>query len=241
VTAEATVAAALRRRLEDPVRGVRVGAASALRGNLDLTTKAGAELLQCLAINADQPAGQMQLGAFALARGNASEAATHYQKAVAWDPNSAPIRHDYAVALSTLNRPQDAVEQLLAACKLEPNNPEFQYKLALGWNELGQTPKAIECLREAVRLDPRHARAWYNLGLALSGDGRTEEALEALSRAELADGSDPRSPYAQATVLARMGRLVEARRAAQRALEIEPGFEAARELVRELSTANERQ
>jgi Flp pilus assembly protein TadD len=66
----------------------------------------------------------------------------------------------------------------------------------------------------------------------LNSTGLTEEALQALIRAESADGSDPRSPYARATILARSGRTEEARRAAQRALEINPRFEPAREMLR---------
>jgi tetratricopeptide (TPR) repeat protein len=91
-----------------------------------------------------------------------------------------------------------------------------------------------------VRLDPGQARAWYNLGLVLNSDARTEEALEALGRAESADSSDARSPYARATILARLRKVDEARSAAQRALEIEPRFEPARELLRSLATANRR-
>ncbi len=238
---EPASADALKLSLTDPVRAVRVGAAWALRANLDLASPAAKELLHCLAANADQPAGQMQLGAFFSVRGEATNAVEHYQRALEWDPNSAVIRHDYAVVLSTLNRPQEAVEQLQTACKLEPKNAEFQYKLALAWNELGRKAEVIECLRQAVRLDPSHARAWYNLGLALSAEGRTEEALDALNRAESVDASDPRNPFAQATILAQLGRVDEARRAARRALQIEPGFEAARELMQKLSTANGRE
>ena len=68
----------------------------------------------------------------------------------------------------------------------------------------------------------------------LNSAGRTEEALQALIRAESADSSDPRSPYARATILARLNRWEEARRAARRALEIEPHFEAARELLQQM-------
>jgi tetratricopeptide (TPR) repeat protein len=229
-----SVVQALRGSLEDEVRGVRVAAAWALRARLDLSSRAGGELLHSLAINSDQPGGQAQQGIFALSRGDAPKAALHYKKAIEWDPNSGGIRHDYAVVLSGLNRTPEAVEQLQAACRLEPRNAEFQYKLALAWNELGQTGKTLEGLQAAVLLDPAHARAWYNLGLAFSSAGRSTEALDALTRAESADGFDPRIPYARATILSRLERLEEARRAAQRALEIAPGFEPARELLRTL-------
>ena len=225
----------LGRCLEDPVRGVRIAAAWALRENLDLSSKTGKELLHCLAINADQPTGQMQLGAFALARSKPTQAAEHYRKAVDWDPNSALIRNDYAVVLSQLNQPRAALEQLQAACRLEPTNAEFQYKLALAWNELGEPNKTIECLQTAVRLDPRHARAWYNLGLALNSTAQTEAALQALAEAESVDPRDPRIAYARATILAQLGRLEEARAAARRVLQIDADFVAARKLLEVLA------
>jgi tetratricopeptide (TPR) repeat protein len=231
VAQDKDVSAAFRRSLSDPSRGVRFEAAWALRDELDLNSKAGIELQETLAHNSDQPIGQMQLAAFALARAKPEQAAAHYEKAIAWDPGSAGIRHDYAVVLARLHRVQDAVHQLEVACSLEPTNAMYQFSLALGCSDLGQTSNTIRYLREAVRLQPGFARAWYNLGLALAAAGSSEEALEALTRAGSADSSDPNAPYAQATILIRIGRTNEARRAARRALEIDPNLDSARELL----------
>jgi tetratricopeptide (TPR) repeat protein len=220
--------------LDDPVLAVRLAAAWALRTTLDPASAAGAALVHSLAINADQPVGQMQLAAFALARTNPPEALKHFEKAIAWDPNSALIHHDYAIVLSGLNRTQEAVDQLQTAVRIEPRNAGFHYTLALGWNELGRIDKTIEELQAAVRLDPGLARAWYNLGLALDSARRTDEAVQALRRAESADASDPRAAYAEAVILAQLGRTGEARQAALRALVARPDFEPARELLRTL-------
>jgi tetratricopeptide (TPR) repeat protein len=228
------VSTALRRSLTDPVRGVRFEAAWALRSGLDLASKAGIELQETLAHNSDQPVGQMQLAAFALARANPEQAASHYEKAIEWDPGSGGIRHDYAVVLAGLHRVQDAVHQLESACSLEPTNAAYQYSLALACAELGQTSNTIRYLHVAVRLQPGFARAWYNLGLALASAGRSEEALDALTRAGSADKSDPSAPYAEATILIRIGRTDEAQRAARRALEIDPNLESAKDLLRSI-------
>ncbi len=228
------VAESLRQRLDDPLRSVRLAAAWALRSTVDPSSKAGRELLHSLDLNADQPVGQMRNGHYALARNEPQKALAHFQKAVEWDSNSAPFRHELAVALSQLNRSAEAAVQLEAACKLEPRNAEYWYKLALAWNEAGQSEKTISGLETAVQLDPGHARAWYNLGLALNSAGRIEEALTALLRAETAAPGDPRAPYARATILARAGRTNEARQAAGRALELQPGFAPALELLRAL-------
>jgi tetratricopeptide (TPR) repeat protein len=230
------VAMALRKLLDDPVRSVRVSAAWALRASLPAGTQAARDLQYYLRLNSDQPTGQMQEGAFTLARGQPQEALAHYQKAVAWDPNSAASRHDLAVALSALGRTREAIEQLEAACRLEPKEAEYEFKLALAWTEAGAVDKAVAALDQAVRLDPRHARAWFNLGLARNTLGQTDSALEALERAETLAPDDPQIPYARATILARLGRKAEAGKAAERALDLNPGYAEAQQLLQELSS-----
>jgi tetratricopeptide (TPR) repeat protein len=224
----------IRPQLEDPMRNVRLAAAWALVSNVDPQSRAGRELLDSLAYNADQPVGQLQNAAYALARGQTLQALAHYEKALTWDPNSALIRHDYAVLLSTGNRHQEAVRQLETACKLEPTNAEYRYKLALALHELGNISKTIEELRTAVRLDEHHAPAWYNLGLALNSVGQADEGLTALGRAELAAPQDPRIPYASATILHGIRRTSEARKAARRALQIDPRYGPAVEFLQAL-------
>jgi predicted CXXCH cytochrome family protein len=225
---------AVAKHLEDPVRNVRVAAAWALRGTLDPASKAGTELLRMLDIVADQPIGQMQSGAYAAARGDNQQAVKHYAKAVEWDPNSAPIRNDYAVVLAAVNRSRDAVAQMEEACKLEPKNAEYHYRLGLALNEIGDMSRTIDELRTTVELDPKFSRAWYNLGLALNASGESEQGLKALAQAEMLTPADPHIPYARATILARLGDVDRAKEAAQRALQIDERFQPARDLLRSL-------
>jgi Flp pilus assembly protein TadD len=124
---------------------------------------------------------------------------------------------------------------LQTACRLAPRDAEYRYKLGLALNEIGRLDEAQAALAEAVKLDPQFARAWYNLGLAYSAQDKVEPALDALLRAESLDVRSPQIPYARATILARLGRRDEARRAAQRALELQPSFPAAADLLRALA------
>jgi Flp pilus assembly protein TadD len=228
------VAQAIRSKLADPLRNVRVAAAWALRATVDMSSPAGTDLKEYLDLNADQPTGQMEWGSFELARGDDTNALRYYQTAVKWDPYSPGIRHELAIVLSQLGRPQEAVTQLEEAVKLAPRDAEFHYKLALALNEAGETDRMVAELEKAVQSDPRHARAWYNLGLARSARGDLAGAVEALARAEVADSADPRAPYARATVLVRLQRISEARTAARHALELAPDFTAAADLLRRL-------
>ena len=227
--------AALRKLLDDPVRNVRIAAAWALRSGLPAGSRAAQELQRFLELHSDQPTGQLQEGAYDLANDRLGEALAHYQKAVAWDTNSAPTRHDFAVALSMAGRTQEAIEQLQAACRLDPKEAEYEFKLGLAWSEIGVLENTVVALEKAVQLDPRHARAWYNLGLARNSMGQPEEAIEPLLRAEALSPNDPQIPYARATILVQLERTREAKAAAARALEINPGLAKAQRLLEELS------
>jgi len=226
--------AALKPMLNDPMRCVRVAAAWVLRATVDMRSRAGRELQQALDLNADQPTGQYRLAMFQLARQQPEEALAHLRKAVAWDPFSPPLRSETARVLSQLDRPAEAVEQLQVACRLEPQSADYCFKLGLAWAEAKKLDQAIVTLEAAVKLDPQHARAWYNLGLARSAVEKTTEALEALNRAESLAPRDPQIPYARATILARLGRYDEMRDAARKALELQPDFQPARELLQQL-------
>ncbi|HXG48309.1 MAG TPA: tetratricopeptide repeat protein [Methylomirabilota bacterium] len=225
---------AINRLLGDPARQVRVAAAWVLRERVDTNSPAGRELLHALAFNADQPAGQLQLAAWQLARGDPNAALDHLQRGVQWDPYSAVLRHELAVVLSRLGRTREALEALQEAVRLEPDSAEYYFKLGLAWNELGDAPQTLSALESATRLDPRHHRAWYNLALARNAGGDVAGALEALRIAEALAPRDARIPYAVATILVRTGAIREAREALSRALAAQPDHVEARMLLREL-------
>ncbi len=233
----ADAVAALRAKLPDPIRSVRMDAAWGLRKSLDTNSPAGTELLAYLDYIGDQPGGLMQRGIFDLDRGNSAAALASLRKALLWDTNSPTIYHGLAVAYIAEGQAAAAVQSLEAACRLAPDNPEFQFKLGLALNEAGRLHDACAALERAVQIDPNYAAAWYNLGLAYNGLNNTQHAIESLLRAETADPRAAHFPYARATILARLGRVSEARAAANRALELQPGYPDALALLEHLSGA----
>jgi tetratricopeptide (TPR) repeat protein len=232
---QATIHNALQPLLDDPTRSVRIAAAWALCENLDLTTRAGRELVHMLDINADQPTGRMQLSQFTLRRGDTQAAIRQIRKAIQWDPNSPPFHHDLAILLSISGDTRAAVSSLKEAIRLDPENAEYPYKLALALSELGSTTEARAALEKTVKLDPTYARAWYNLGLAYSSANQTAHAITALRKGEAADPADSAIPYARATIHARLGQKQEALQAAALALQIRPDFQEARNLLQALA------
>jgi Flp pilus assembly protein TadD len=223
-----------RELLRDPSRSVRVPAAWAMRASLDTNSPAALDLLSSLEFNRDQPAGLHQLAIWHFDRGDTRLALQLFRTAVEWDGGSAPLRHSLAMACSTEGQSVDAVRELEAACRLAPQDALYRYHLGLALNETGDLPKATAALQRSVELDPRLAPAWYNLGLAHAAAENLPQAVEALVRAETLQPENPRVPYARATALARLGKHEEARNAARRALEIQPGFSEALQLLQML-------
>jgi len=233
------VSNALQKIFNDPARNARLAAGWALRATLEPSSKAGVELRHFLDSIADQPSGQMRKGEYYLARNDLEAALLHYKKAVEWDPYSPPFHQQAAVALSRLNRPREAVETLREACRLSPNDAESHYQLGLAWNETGDLGQARQELQKAVQLSPRHASAWYNLGLAQNALGEIDAAIESLVRGETVEPRDARIPYARATILARRGDRKAAADAASRALEINPNYGEAQQLLQQLGAGTQ--
>jgi len=220
--------------LEDPSRSVRLSAAWALSASLDPASPAGRELQQFLNSNADQPGGQMRKGDYYFARNGLPTALEHFKKAVEWDPYSPPFHQQVAVTLIALNRPREAVEALREACRLNSNDADSRHQLGLACNEAGDLAQASKELEQTIRLNPRHAAACYNLGLAQNALGQSDAVIESLTRGETAEPRDARIPYPRATILTRLGQRKAAATAARCALEINPRYAEARELLQQL-------
>lgn len=229
------VRAAIKPLLDDPARSVRVAAAWALVQTLDLSSKAGKELVHSLDLSSDQPLGRMQLSQFAFQRGDTPTAIRQIEKAIAMDPLSPVFHHDLAIIHSISGNTDEAIKAMEEAARLAPDEPAYLYLLALAWSEKGELLKAIPYFERCLELDPGYARAWYNLGLLRSSLNQPKEAIEALLRGESADPNDADIPYALATIYARLGKRNEAIAAATRALQNRQNFPEAIQLLRSLS------
>ena len=95
-------------------------------------------------------------------------------------------------ALSSLGRPEEAIEKFRAAAANMPDSPEIHYNLANALRDLGRLNDAVASYRQALRLRPDYLKAFNNLGNVLREQGKLAEALETY-RAALAIKPD----YAQ--------------------------------------------
>uniref|UniRef100_UPI002FC7E39A HEAT repeat domain-containing protein n=1 Tax=Aromatoleum sp. TaxID=2307007 RepID=UPI002FC7E39A len=164
--------ASLRPLLNDPVRLVRLDAAWALSDELEPASIQARELQTYLETAADQPLGQLRIGQHLANRGESPASIKALQKAVSWDPGSAPILETLGLVYQQAGQLDAAASAFVRAANLTPDDPEPIFNAALLFAEARNYPNAEAALRETVQRDPGYHRAWYNLGLLLAETGR---------------------------------------------------------------------
>jgi len=231
---DASAEAAVRTRLDDVVRAVRVAAAWSLRGRLGTRPRAAAELERMLEINADQPGGRLQLAQYRAALGDLGAAKVHLRTAIAWDPRSPSLHRDLALLEDRAGDVQAAVLALAEAVRLAPARADYRFELGLVLAAAGNLDGGIVELREATRLDAQFARAWYNLGLALHQRQDVNAAIDALSRASALAPDDVEVAWGLGSVLAASGHIEQARTALAAVLALDATHAPARDLLQRL-------
>lgn len=136
---------------------------------------------------------ESNLGVALQAAGRNDEAVASYRRAVALEPNYAPVYSNLASTLRSAGRVDEAVSTYRHALELKPDFPDAEYNLANALLQEGQTDEAIQRFQVALRALPESADAHNNLGIALAGKGRAEEAAAQFRRAL---ESDPNSVIA---------------------------------------------
>lgn len=132
-----------------------------------------------------------------------------------------------------LETAEDAFRASLVAV---PSAEAFTF-LGWTWSFSGRFEEAIEACRRAIGVDPRFGNAYNDIGAYLIELGRPDEALPWLERAMRAPRYAARAyPYANlARARLMIGDVDGARRALHDALQVDPEYEPARELLRRLS------
>jgi len=183
--------------LSDPVRAVRIEAASAL-ADLDATTlspedrnrleAAWAEYEASQRLNADRPEGRANLGTFLFRQG----------------------------------KPVEAEDELRAGLKLEPTAAALSVNLADLYRAQERESEAERVLRDAIVSSPNAAALRHALGLSLVRQKRYNEAIYQLGHATELAPEEPRYAYVEIVALQSLGRVDAARDVLDRALKRHP-------------------
>jgi tetratricopeptide (TPR) repeat protein len=178
--------------LFDPVKAVRVEAASQLAGaptqmlqdyqqaQLD---SALAEYESAMREGLDFAASAHNLGNLYAAQGDPFQAEYFYREALLIDDLFIPAKSNLAVILNGQGRNAEAEVLLGEILEADPDLYDVAYSMGLLLAEMGRMEEAVDYLRRAAGGLPDQGRVHYNFGLALQEVGRTTEAEGPLTRA----------------------------------------------------------
>ena len=183
--------------LYDPVKTVRIEAASRLAGEMS-------KLLN----SEQQTAYQAALG--------------EYVAAMEYTGDFAASRHNLALLSLALDRPEDAVKQYERAIGIDDRFFPAKVNLAVLYSQRGQNDKAERLLREVVRDEPALYDAAYSLGLLLVEMQNYDEAVAYLERAANGLPGRARIRYNLGLLYAQLQNDAAAEARLRSALDIEP-------------------
>ena len=113
---------------------------------------------------------------------------TLYTHLLSWEPHSAKIHHNLAMAYADAGQTAQAIPLYQQAIALSDEYPHTHYNLANAYLTLGQEDRAVEELKRALAIDPTFYHALLRLG---SIDLRHHQLTEAATAFEQALRSYP--------------------------------------------------
>jgi len=178
--------------LDDPVRTVRIEAASSLASVPDTAfspaqrasfERAAGEFEAAQRYNADRPEARTTLGGFYAQRERYADAEKEFRAAIAMDPRYVPAYVNLADMRRAQGRDADAEAVLQEGLKQIPDSPVLYHAYGLSLARQKRLPEALEALARAAKLAPDDARFAYVYAVALNSSGKPREAIAEIDRA----------------------------------------------------------
>jgi tetratricopeptide (TPR) repeat protein len=163
-----------------------------------------------------------ELGTLLARAGRSAEASSHYEKALALNPDSVEAHNNIGLLLSDMGRVQEAFAHYQEVLKRNPDHAKARNNIANLLIKMGQPTEALAQYQKALELSPEFAEAHNNLGLLLSSMGRAEEALAHYQKAVGTASDRGDFQFNLAELLSDMGQSDEGLAHYAKALEAEP-------------------
>jgi len=195
-----TTARLLSPYLYDPVKAVRLEAASRLAGepsrHLDknlapLFRITLQEFEAAMEYSADFSFGRFNLGNLYSTLGRPDDAIRNYLAAIAIDEQFFPAKVNLAMLYNQAGENSAAEKLLREVFAANPAQHDTAYSLGLLLVEIGKPYEAVQYLRSAAEGLKTRPRIWYNLGLLQASLGRDNDAETALINAMELEQDNP--------------------------------------------------
>ncbi|MDE5446441.1 tetratricopeptide repeat protein [Bradyrhizobium sp. CSA207] len=178
--------------LADPVRGVRIRAASLLApismagrpmADRERFEAAAEEFVAAQRLNADRPEARTALANFMAQRRQTVDAENEYKAALRLSPQYTPAAVNLADLYRQIGHDGEGEAILRNALAVAPRDAELYQALGLVLTRLRRPEEAIAEFRKATELAPDGSQYAYVYAVALHSGGRRDEAMMVLKAA----------------------------------------------------------
>jgi tetratricopeptide (TPR) repeat protein len=215
---------------DDPRAYWGLGQAAAATGRLELALESRAHAVRLLP---EDPGLHFELASALEAMGRYEEAFSEAGESLRRDPGQIEAGVLLAALLEREGRNDDAEEALRVVLAGHPRSVAALQNLGVLLAKRGGTDEAIRLLARAAELEPAAVDVRVNLAAAFHHAGRGREALSAVEEALRLDPADPVALDLAGVLLLEAGDRSGAIERFRRAVQVAPGFGAAKEHLAE--------
>ena len=165
---------------------------------------------------------ETNLAAALQAEGRTDDAATHYQRAIALQPDYAPAYNNLGVLQRASGKVDEAIATYRQALSLKGDFPDAHYNLANALLAQNKPQEAAEHFTIALQSIPDSAGAANNLGIALAAQNKPDDAVAAFRAAVAAEPNSAVAHRNLADALSSAGQVPESVVESQHAIRLDP-------------------
>ncbi len=159
----------------------------------------------------DSPRAHETRGVAALDRGDWNEAADHFRRGLALEPDHPALRHRVGTALYMMGDHVGALAEFERVVKTSPNYPGAHYSIGVILQAEGRHPEAVERFLATLRYQPTDGDARLRLAVSLRRAGEPEEALRHYETVLGMDSAIVDARFGAAMALVQLQRYADAR------------------------------
>jgi Tfp pilus assembly protein PilF/peroxiredoxin len=190
--------------------------------------------LQARRMRPDDPLVHQQLGATYFFLNQLANAEASYREAARLEPNHPGPRGSLGSVLGAQGRLGEALKEFEAARALGEPDAQLLSNLGALYMQTGEPEKGLEAFLAAAAADARDYPARVNLAMYYLQEENAPEARKWLAEARVIDAAQPEAPFLEAQLLSLEGRDAEAKALLEEVLRVNPDFEPAKELLKQL-------
>lgn len=155
------------------------------------------------------------------------EALLHFKRCAALEPENGDVCQGLAMALSSQDQPEQAVDTLTSGLAKHPGHRGCWLTLSLIQENLGLLPEALAAARHAWQLDRKDPETSVRLASLLLLLDRPHEAGPLLDAAIDSNPRDADAHYHRANLFMSFGRFPQARAELEKVIELNPDYSEA--------------